>query len=1008
MSLTSSSGATQRRHFHRNAATSSAKPVLSTLSLLLVLAFSASVSYAGGGAGGGTVQAGGGRDSELEAGSNGSGASSPDMGGGGGGAGMTGGRGGNVVGIDGGGAGGATAGAAGADGEIGVNAVGGGGGGGGAHGYVGVVSGLMGSVEGGRGGNGGNAQQLDPMDPVGSSGGGGAGGVGAVLSGAGTNDGIGVDQIIRGGNGGRGGSVITAAHAGNAGPGNGGSGGAGVQLIQQNMTLNVYGTVQGGDGGNGGPRAPLGGTDVGGIGGVGGSGIEATGGNIHVQSAGQVLGGTGGSSTSPLADLGITGASQGGHGIHIQGGTISNQNLIAGGNAGASNADEPGASGGIGVIGTNLVIINRGTIRGGLNGNGTTRALSVLLLGGSNSLQLGAMTDEPARFEGGIHLAGGMLAIGGEGNQTLVDPLRGNGALRVVTNLRTTAMHGFSGTVDIASGSTLQLDGSFVGASLLTVESGATLAGSGNAGNTLVKSGGFIAPGPGVSTLRILGDLTMEEGSTYRVKVTPQTQTGDYLKVSGKATLAGTALHVGPESAFDVATTHTILSASEIVGGFTTVKSDYAYLTASLTQVENDINMKLERRQVEPDVIVHPGKPKPTPDQSGGGTRPIRFSDLANSPNQSATGNALETLPASSPLYKTVLTLPTGTPADALAQLSGDSHATAGNAMVNGGSLVRTLPVNPLRNNLVAPMLPGAPTAAAGASDAAPSGSVLPRSAAQPAWAQVYGSWQRLSGHDGSADARQRTGGVFVGADHELGKGWRVGGALGFGTTDMTVNDRSAKNDIASYSATLYGGKAFDGIGPGKLVALGGVGYTWYDVTSKRQVNLPGLSESLQADYGAGLAQVFGEIGYALAINPKLTLEPFAGVAWSDLRRRSFTEEGGISALSSDSQKQDLTTTTLGLRARSALQFGARDVSLSGTLGWRHTFGGRAVQSRMAFQGSEAFTVAGAPVAQDTALVELGASVAVGRNASAGLAYNGEFGGGNREHAGMVRLRWGF
>ncbi|MNY48648.1 Extracellular serine protease precursor [compost metagenome] len=60
----------------------------------------------------------------------------------------------------------------------------------------------------------------------------------------------------------------------------------------------------------------------------------------------------------------------------------------------------------------------------------------------------------------------------------------------------------------------------------------------------------------------------------------------------------------------------------------------------------------------------------------------------------------------------------------------------------------------------------------------------------------------------------------------------------------------------------------------------------------------------------------------------------------------------------------------------------------------------------MAFDGGQAFTVSGAPIARNAAVAELGAEVAVSKNASLGLNYSGQYGGGNREHAGSLNVRW--
>lgn len=58
--------------------------------------------------------------------------------------------------------------------------------------------------------------------------------------------------------------------------------------------------------------------------------------------------------------------------------------------------------------------------------------------------------------------------------------------------------------------------------------------------------------------------------------------------------------------------------------------------------------------------------------------------------------------------------------------------------------------------------------------------------------------------------------------------------------------------------------------------------------------------------------------------------------------------------------------------------------------------------------GSQPFTVAGAPVARDTALLELGADIAVSRNATLGVSYGGQIGKGSREHSGSLSMRWRF
>ena len=50
--------------------------------------------------------------------------------------------------------------------------------------------------------------------------------------------------------------------------------------------------------------------------------------------------------------------------------------------------------------------------------------------------------------------------------------------------------------------------------------------------------------------------------------------------------------------------------------------------------------------------------------------------------------------------------------------------------------------------------------------------------------------------------------------------------------------------------------------------------------------------------------------------------------------------------------------------------------------------------STLAFAGSDNFTVAGVPIAEDAAVVEAGLDVSLSEAATLGMAFQGQFGGG--------------
>ncbi|WP_245636324.1 autotransporter domain-containing protein [Achromobacter kerstersii] len=583
------------------------------------------------------------------------------------------------------------------------------------------------------------------------------------------------------------------------------------------------------------------------------------------------------------------------------------------------------------------------------------------------------------------------ISVASETNVGLTGSTTGNGDL-AKTGAGTLTVSGdgsaYTGSLLVQAGAlNIASAGKLGGA--LTMANGTMLQGTGQVGSTLLQSGAILAPGNVAGTLNVAGDLTFMPGSVYQVAADPASSASARVAVSGAANLAGSVVHVGPEGGFESTRQYTILSAGVVNGQFDNVSSNYAYLAPALRYGAQDVTLQLGRKLVP----VNPVDP---------GTRPIAFADAAQTRNQRAVANALDSLPSGNALHEFILTLPNGAPPAVFNNLSGEAHASVASSLMGSSTTTRTLPLSHLRANLNAGMRPGAPTAQAGGTLSA---SALPSSNAQPAWAELVGNWQTQNATDNTAQVRQHTGGVFAGADHAVGNGWRVGGAVGYTDSKIRVDDLASKADVSGYSAAIYGGKSFDA-GTGKLNLLVGTSYTWHDVNTERYATVAGASQKLTADYGASTTQLFTELGYAMPLSDRTTLEPFAGVAWSDLRSRSFQETGGSAALTGQSSSDKQTSSTLGVRAQTDFTLAGAEGRLRGTLGWRHAFGDVLPQSTMAFDGGQAFTVAGAPIARNAAVAELGAEVAVSRNASLGLNYSGQYGGGNREHAGSLNVRW--
>jgi subtilase-type serine protease len=629
------------------------------------------------------------------------------------------------------------------------------------------------------------------------------------------------------------------------------------------------------------------------------------------------------------------------------------------------------------------------------NNAGSQGVLNIGAAAGSAPDAAGVLQTDALRFGDGD---GRLVFNFTDPRYTFSAPISGTGAIDLLAgNLVLTGASTFTGLTTV-SGGNLTVDGSIGGS--LVMGSGTTLAGTGSVGTTTVNSGAVLAPGSGatpIGTLTVNGNLTFAPGSAYQVQTDSASAAADKIHVTGTANLAGSVVHLGT-GLYAASTSYTILTADQgLHGTFDSIASNLAFLAPTLAYDSNNVNLLIDMKQAPG------GGTGPDQQQPGGGTNPIRFADAAVTGNQRAVANALQSLPVNNALYGRVLNLAEGAPPAVFNSLSGEVHASTAATLQGVAGNVISLPMAHLRENLGAGQLTGPATAQAGPSDA---GS-LPRSAAQPVWAQVFGNWRTLNGNGNSSKTHESDGGLFIGGDRGVGAGWRLGGALGYTGSHSSVHDLTSKSDVDSYSATIYGGKAFEA-GAGKINLTLGAAYTWHDITTKRDANAAGQSQSLDASYNASTGQVFTELGYALPLNDRVTIEPFAGADYSDLRTRGFSESGGDAALNGASGRNDVTTTTFGLHAQTTFDSSGSQGRLHGTVGWRHAFGDVNPTTTMAFNGSQSFTVAGAPIARDAAVLELGVDMAVTKHTTVGVAYTGQFGSGNQQNSGSIDVRWRF
>ncbi|MBZ9982492.1 MULTISPECIES: autotransporter domain-containing protein [unclassified Mesorhizobium] len=634
------------------------------------------------------------------------------------------------------------------------------------------------------------------------------------------------------------------------------------------------------------------------------------------------------------------------------------------------------------------------TFAGGIGGSGNMvkDGTGTLVLAGMSTLDwsvdAGDLVSAGERFGGDVAIgSGASFTFEQRANATYAGSISGAGDfLKTGADLLevTGNSAAFAGATTVDAG-TLAVNGTLGGT--IDVLANGRLQGNGTVGTTTVA--GTIAPGNSIGTLTVDGDYTQLAGSTYEAEIDPD-GSSDLIDVTGAAGIeGGTVFALKAPGGYDTGTRYTILTAAGgVTGTYGTLDQNAPFVDLSLAYDPNAVYLDVARNDAS-------------------------FCDVAISANQCAVGDGAEGQGPGNPIYDAIVGLPDEeTARDAFDQLSGEIHASIKGAMLDDSRFVREAATNRVRaafgdgSGSSTPVLAYGPDGSAltpeeqalvregkSARYSAPGAAPAPADTERfAAWGQAFGSWGTWDSDGNAASLDRSTGGFLVGADGMIAENWRLGLLAGYSRSSFDVDDRASSGDSDNYHLGVYGGGQW-----GALGLRAGAAYTWHAIETARSVSFPGFTDRLTADYDAGTAQVFGELGYRID-RGSFALEPFGNLAYVNVHSYGFTEDGGAAALTGASGTTDATFTTLGLRASTEFGLGGMKARARGMLGWRHAFGDVTPLADFAFTGGEAFTVAGTPIAEDALVLEAGLDLALSEKTSLGLSYSGQIGDGTSDH----------
>ncbi|APP79507.1 transporter [Xanthomonas hortorum pv. gardneri] len=627
---------------------------------------------------------------------------------------------------------------------------------------------------------------------------------------------------------------------------------------------------------------------------------------------------------------------------------------------------------------------------------------------------------------GNTRLDGNLTAFGGEINVT-------GGTLEINSDLYTGQGYTDPGEAFpqeiLVSGGTLVLNGTSgfqqqvtLGNTVETIRSSTAvitgegiLAGNARLGSTALGNGGTLSPGRnGVGTMAFDGDLYFAANnglgaaitgtSFYDVDVLGNGQS-DRLVVAGRAyfgrtsgltNIADAALRVtalDPAVSYQNGQTYTIVEAAGgVVGRFDQVTSRSAFLDPSVTYTDNQVQLSIAVRDTPPPVTpVDPVTPVTPVDPVAPVTPvapitpvapPLVFGAVAVSSNQRATAAALNTLQQSGAalaLYNGLLMMDADTARAAFDDLSGEIHAS-NRALLLEDRFLREGINQRLRQNRT-----------------------IAEDGGASAWVSGGGASNRQDGDGSAARANQHREGLMAGVDWSFGERWTVGLAAGSESLRQQIHARNASSDVDAVHAGVYASFRGDA-----AWITGGASYADYQVDTERTVGMgSSIAQGLNSRYDADAVSAFAEGGWDFELDA-LTLTPYVALAYTRLSTDAGVENGGNAALAIDASKDEVWTTTAGVRAAWDIsgrqQDGAR---LEAGLAWQNAGGELHADSRHRFvAGSNTFTVDGVPLARNVGIAELGVSINTSSNSRLALFGQGRAGGGQREVG--AQLNWTF
>ena len=259
-------------------------------------------------------------------------------------------------------------------------------------------------------------------------------------------------------------------------------------------------------------------------------------------------------------------------------------------------------------------------------------------------------------------------------------------------------------------------------------------------------------------------------------------------------------------------------------------------------------------------------------------------------------------------------------------------------------------------------------------------------------WARGYGFYEDVSGQSyAQGDYKASMGGMMVGADTALDAGLLAGAFVGFTPGKLSIQS-TLGNTQTSLLGVNFGGYASWAPESGSCYLQGTAMAGYSDADQSRYVEIPGIQRVATSSAGVWGATVGGEGGLNLRIGEGAVLQPYLGLEYGYYTRDGYSESGvGALDLTVSSQDANRLQPTAGARAMQTFAVGKDRLTpfVGAAFVAQVPLGSWSESATNGFSGAQVFTFGEGADDQYGASFQAGVEFAAARGWTAYISFNG-------------------